>query len=320
MSCYHPLRAVVLGTKPNGKLNIKILKNSDFTYSNPDYEYIELPCGRCIGCRLKYSRVWADRCIAEASYYDNNIFLTLTYDDEHLPKPNKLEDGSDSPVNPLVKRDLQLFIKRLRKHLPNQRIRYFACGEYGSKSMRPHYHIIIFNCRLDDINLLYQNDKQFRYYTSDLIHKIWPYGYHIIAAVNWDTCAYTARYVVKKQTGSGSAIYDKFNYPPEFTLMSRKPGIGRQYFEDHAIDIYYDGAYLKTDNGAHRIYPNKYYDSLFDIEYPDCNAVISEEKKTIIENNNRLKSNLSSLNYLDRLKSEEEIKLSHTKILKRKEI
>lgn len=320
MSCYHPLNAVVLGTKPNGKKNIKIFKNSDFTFELPGYEYIKIPCGHCIGCRLKYSRVWADRCMAEASYYENNCFVTLTYDNDHLPSPFKLEDGSDSPMNPLVKRDLQLFMKRLRKRLPDQKIRYFACGEYGSKSGRPHYHLILFNCRLDDVELLVKNERDFRYYTSDTISSCWSYGFHIITKVTWETCAYVARYVVKKQTGINSSIYDKYNYPPEFTLMSRKPGIGRQYFEDNVLDIYYGGSYISTDDGARKIMPNKYYDTLFDLEYPDCSFVLTEEKKEAVEINNKLKSNMTSLSYLDRLKSEEDNKLAQTKILQRKEI
>lgn len=317
MSCYKPLNAVVLGTKPNGKLNIKILKDSDFSFKYPGYEYIKIPCGKCIGCRLKYSRVWADRCMAEASYYDNNVFLTLTYNNENLPEP--LEG---SKIHPLVKKDLQLFMKRLRKRLSDQKIRFFACGEYGSpeKSFRPHYHLILFNCRLDDAELLVKNEREFRYYKSETISKCWPYGYHIITSVNWNTCAYVARYVVKKQTGKNASVYEEYNYPPEFTLMSRKPGIGKQYFEDNALDIYYDGAFISTEEGSHRIYPNKYYDNLFDIEYPDCSAVLKDDKKEMIENKEYLKQSLSSLSYLDRLKSEEENKLAQTRILQRKEV
>lgn len=315
MSCYHPLRAVVLGTKPNGKLNIRIIKDSDFSYEAEGFEYIKIPCGKCIGCRLKYSRVWADRCMAEASYYDNNVFLTLTYDNEHLPKPL---EGSN--INPLVKRDLQLFVKRLRKRLPDQKIRYFACGEYGSTTFRPHYHLILFNCKLDDVELLVKNEKDYRYYTSKIISDCWKYGFHIITKVNWSTCAYVARYVVKKKIGKGAEIYEKYNFPPEFTLMSRRPGIGKQFFEDNAIDIYYDGAFLSTEEGAHRIYPNKYYDTLFDIEYPDCSVVLKDNKKEVIDSKEVLKASLSSLSYLDRLKSEEENKIAQTKILTRKEV
>ena len=144
-------------------------------------------------------------------------------------------------------------MKRLRKRLPNQKIRFFASGEYGGKTFRPHYHLILFNCKLDDVELLVKNEREFRYYTAKTISDCWKYGFHIITKVNWSTCAYVARYVVKKQTGKGAEVYEKYNFPPEFALMSRKPGIGKQFFEDNAIDIYYDGAFLSTEEGAHRI-------------------------------------------------------------------
>ena len=317
-SCYHPLRAFDFGENPEtGKHIIKITKGTFDPNEKPScssYSIIPIPCGRCIGCRLQYSRVWADRCMAEASMYDNNIFLTLTYNDNNLPPCNE-----GSMIHPLVKRDLQLFIKRLRKALPGQKIRYFAAGEYSPK-LRPHYHLIIFNIKLDDLQLLYKNDSQFKYYTSETISNCWKYGYHIIADCNWHTCAYTARYIVKKQKGNDASVYEKYNYPPEFTLMSRKPGIGREYFEQHAVDIYYDGAFLSTENGSLRIYPNKYYDSLFDLEYPDASVVLDEAKKEAIETNNRLKSNLTSLSHQQMLESEEEYMLSRMKSLKRKEM
>ena len=324
-TCYHPMLGVrSLTPNPDtGKYPVKVFKGVDYT---PEFvkkygeeNIVSIPCGRCIGCRLRYSRIWADRCMAEASLYKDNIFLTLTYNDDNLPPCNKMLDGQVSPVHPLVKRDLQLFIKRLRKALPDQKIRYFACGEYSPK-LRPHYHLIIFNIKLDDLQLLYRNDSQFKYYTSKTISDCWKYGFHIIADCNWHTCAYTARYIVKKQKGETSYVYEKYNYPPEFTLMSRKPGIGKEYFEQHAVDIYYGGAFLSTEDGHLRILPNKYYDSLFDIEYPDASVVLNDDKKKIMKVNDELRSNLTSMSYTSMLESEENYKISRSKALKRKEV
>lgn len=316
MTCYHPLRAIVLGTNAEtGKKHIRVLSNSDFSYEHSGYEYITIPCGHCIGCRLKYSRLWADRCMVEAGYNVDNVFLTLTYDDEHLPPRRE-----GSPINPLDKRALQLFIKRLRKKFSEQKIRYFACGEYGGTTMRPHYHLIIFGLRLEDIKLLYKNDDEFLYYTSDSIYDCWPYGYHIITSVNWETCAYVARYIVKKQYGVAASVYDDYNFPPEFTLMSRKPGIGRQYYEDNKEKIYNGEAYISTEKGARIIRPNKYYDSLYDIDYPDTMQSLREDRKRIAKVNESLKSNLTTLSYLDRLKAEELNQLDRVKSLKRKEL
>ena len=331
MSCYSPLRAVVLGKNPEtGKKIIKILSGSDFSYKEKDYDYITIPCGHCIGCRLKYSRIWADRCLAESTYHKNNIFLTLTYNDEHLPEPFNMitETGvKKSPVSPLVKRDVQLFIKRLRKEFSDQKIRYFACGEYGSLSMRPHYHLILFGLSLPDLNSYVRNEQGFEYFTSPTIEKLWyterdPYvsaGFHIITSVNWDTCAYVARYIVKKQFGQGAEIYEEYNYPPEFTLMSRKPGIGRQFYEDHKFEFYSDDkqVFIPTDKGKREIKSNRYYDRLYDLEYPDHFEVISDERKHVAELNEQLKGNLTNLQFLDRLKSEEVILNDKMKSLKR---
>ena len=101
--------------------------------------YMEVPCRMCMECRLNYTREWAMRICNEANSYDNNCFLTLTFNDEHLPNDNSIH-----------KRDLQLFVKRLRKALVGKKIRYFGCGEYGGKFGRPHYHIIIFNWYPED--------------------------------------------------------------------------------------------------------------------------------------------------------------------------
>lgn len=331
MSCYSPLRAVVLGYKPDGKKILKVIPDSDFTNYADGYEYISLPCGHCVGCRLRYSRIWADRCLAEASYHDSNIFLTLTYNDSHLPRPliKEREDGSlsFSKIHPLVKRDVQLFIKRLRKHYFDQDIRYFLCGEYGSKSMRPHYHLILFGLFLDDLKPLYMTSEGFSYYTSESIEKLWyvesdtehSAGFHIITDVNWSTCAYVARYIMKKQYGHGAEIYDELNYPKEFTLMSRRPGIGRQFYEDHKLDIYSDKGevFLSLPDGAHSIKSNRYYDRLYDLEFPDHFSAISDDRKRSMLMRDHIKEHLTDKFYLDILDSEGVTRSDKIKALKR---
>lgn len=333
MACFSPLRAVITGVNENGKKQIKILKGSDTSLYPDGFEYISLPCGHCIGCRLKYSRIWADRCLVESYYHDSNYFITLTYNDDFIPAPLPLADGSLSPIHPLIKRDVQLFIKRLRKMFPEQNIRYFLCGEYGNKTMRPHYHLILFGLFLEDLKPLYMNQDGFSYYTSESIDKIWcseeeakkpksdrrSFGYHIIADVNWNTCAYVARYIVKKQYGDGAEIYNELNYPKEFTLMSRKPGIGRQFYEDHKLDLYsdIDGLYLSTPDGARRIRANRYYDRLYDIEYPDHFSAISNDRMVSALTSDFIKSSLTDLSDSDMLNSEEITVSAKIKSLKR---
>ena len=129
MPCFHPITAY---NKIGGGIT--------WTYSESNATKIQISCKQCTGCRQENQRQWAIRCIHEASLHLNNIFVTLTYNNENLPKHNTL-----------VKEHFQLFMKRLRKHkkaTKHNKIRYFHCGEYGEKnSLRPHYHAIIYNCK-----------------------------------------------------------------------------------------------------------------------------------------------------------------------------
>ena len=117
---------------------------------------IQVPCGKCLECRIQYARSWADRCVLEAKQYKYNYFVTLTYDDAFLPNRNSL-----------CPKDLQLFIKRLRKHYskkyPGVKVRFLASGEYGDLSWRPHYHIILFNCPIDDLTYTFERKEVIDY-------------------------------------------------------------------------------------------------------------------------------------------------------------
>ena len=149
LPCYHPLKAFVLGEK-DGKRLLKVtcyevdhLERSGEGFScctHPAYgrpgdviEFIEIPCGKCSGCRLQRSREWANRCMLELEYHKSSYFVTLTYDDAHVPIHyySDPETGEALPSMSLVKRDFQLFMKRLRKKF-GEGIRFFASGEYGS--------------------------------------------------------------------------------------------------------------------------------------------------------------------------------------------
>lgn len=340
MSCYSPLKAFVLGNNPEtGKKIIRVV-NKEFNgeeYSKLGMPQIGIPCGKCIGCRLDYSRTWADRMMAEASLYESNYFITLTYDDKYLP-----EKRENSPIHSLSKRDGQLFIKRLRKALPDQKIRYFMCGEYGPTSMRPHLHLILFNCKLDDLKYLKENKLHQPYFVSETIAKCWhpefidgkrvnnngktgldiiTSGFHSVCNVSWDTCAYVARYVVKKQKGNGSSVYDKYNFNPEFSTMSRKPGIGHDFMVDHMEELYSYGSFnIPTKDGAKSIRPCKYYDSLFDIEYPEIMKEIKEDRQAAAIEYNKVRSSLTNLSYNDMLRSSEINKNASIRCLTRKEL
>ena len=194
MSCYHPLKgfdiSAIEGLTKNNKKNYKICSYevNHLEKINGKYipfadsfrssrceryvsDFIEIPCGKCIGCRLDYTRDWANRMMLEASYHEQNYFITLTYDDTHVPKSYYAcpETGEALPSLTLSKRDIQLFLKRLRK-LTGQSFRYYLCGEYGSNTHRPHYHLIVFGLNLDDLKPLKQMDG-WKYYTSATIER-----------------------------------------------------------------------------------------------------------------------------------------------------
>lgn len=202
-------------------------------------EFLQIPCGQCLACRLDYSKNWATRCYGESLYHDNNYFITLTYDDDHVPY------GSINNYT-LKKEDFQKFIKALRNY-GFKDLRYFGCGEYGDDTHRPHYHVILYNCFLPDLTqeIPYSNNGKIQkisktdkdgdpFYYSEIIKNAWHgNGNIIIGRCTYHSCAYVARYVCKKAKGINKNIYDSLGIEPEFVLMSRRPGIGQQFIIDN---------------------------------------------------------------------------------------
>jgi len=228
-------------------------------------QVVQLPCGQCIGCRLERSRQWAIRCMHEASLYDDNCFVTLTYDDQHLP--------ADRSLN---KRHLELFLKKLRKQF-GAGIRFYLCGEYGENFGRPHYHVCFFNLDFPD-KVLWKVINGQRLYTSEKLAKIWGHGYVSIGSVTFESAAYVARYILKKVTGKNAdkhyQVYDIesgeiFDRLPEFTNMSRASGIGKDWYKKYRSDVYpHDYVVVKGKT----IKPPKYYDKLYEAEFPADHA------------------------------------------------
>lgn len=349
-SCYHPLKAFQIGFNPSGKPKYKIvpyavdhveLRAGKYIPVEVPYrsassfrvidEFIEIPCGKCIACRLRYSRDWANRCMLELESHDSAYFVTLTYNDEHVPVSyyGDPASGDALPVFTLVKNDLQRFIKRLRKAFPNDHIRYYACGEYGDNTYRPHYHLIIFGLHLEDLVLWKSSLQGHSYYTSDSLQAVWsdrgsngkgicsPLGYVVVGNVTWDTCAYTARYVMKKLVGDESSFYDDFNIEKPFVLMSRKPGIGHDYYVSHP-DIYdYMTINIPTSSGGKKFMPPKYFDTLFERDDPFRYAELKEIRKRMAEHSKELQLSRTDLDYESLLAVSEANHLSRIKTLKR---
>lgn len=219
------------------------------------WEALQLPCGQCIGCRLDRSQSFAIRCMHEARMHDRNCFITLTYDGKNLPT-----DGS------LVKWHFQDFMKRLRRSLEPTRIRFFHCGEYGDRLGRPHYHACIFGYDFPDRELFSVRDDV-RLYTSEFLAERWSHGFCTVGDFTFDTAAYVARYCLKKVNGKAAfEHYVNENgvlLTPEYCTMSRRPGIGADWFAKFGDDVF---PWDEVIHEGRPIRPPRYYFDKYQLE------------------------------------------------------
>lgn len=208
----------------------------------PISDPIAVPCGQCIACRLNRASDWAVRIMHEKKMCGEAAFVTLTYDDEHLPLVGNCAT--------LVKRDVQLFIKRLRKEISPKKIRYYLCGEYGETYHRPHYHCIIFGLSAFAIR--------------KLVTRIWQFGFCHVGDVSYDSAAYVARYCTKLLTGPKKEWYIERNILPEFSLMSRRPGIGASWLEKYGkeVKMHHNVVVKGKEVSPPRYYRDKVYDEV----------------------------------------------------------
>lgn len=200
--------------------------------------------------------------------HDRNCVVTLTYNAEHLRGPS------------LVKRDLQLYMKRLRKEF-GKGIRFYACGEYGENNKRPHYHVVLFNHDFDDKRFYKKSKTGDSLYTSDTAERIWAQGFCVIGEVTFESCAYIARYIVDKMTGPLAAEWyvDQSTgeiIEPEFTNMSRRPGIGSRYFEKFGAEVYtHDSVIVRGSE----VRPPRFYDVKMDGIDPKRMEVLKRKRR-----------------------------------------
>jgi len=254
MACFKPLKAYQCFDK---SIVFTEARKHDIVRS------LELPCGQCVGCRLERSRQWAIRCMHEASLYKDNCFITLTYDEEHLPEDYSLHYD-----------DFQRFMKRVRKKYTGKKIRFYMAGEYGENFGRPHFHACIFNLDFEDKYLWQKTDSGSKIYRSKILEELWPFGYCSIGEVNFQSAAYVARYIMKKVTGDmAEQHYEEVNFTtgeiiqrkPEFNKMSLKPGIGYGWYEKYKDDVYPHDYVIV--NGK-KCKPPKFYDKKYADDYP----------------------------------------------------
>lgn len=209
--------------------------NFPFKVKVDDHIY-EVPCGRCLGCRVEYTRQWASRIVHEMDYYNDRSFICLTYDDEHLP-PNGVE-----------KDDLQKFIKRLRKNT-KKNLKYFACGEYGGQTKRPHYHVALLG-----IGISPKDKKE--------VEKAWPFGHVNFGTLTYASARYVAGYILKKYEQDDPDIPENFN--KMFVLFSK--GLGKRFVYDNFDRLAENKGF--TVNGIKHQLP-RYYRNILGIGYQD---------------------------------------------------
>lgn len=349
MPCYRP-NMMLFDTKKTPKQKIKFVSANSKDFVGYEYfdeenkflksprnvyhkgeEWIRVPCGQCIGCQEAYSKQWAVRCMLEASQFDSstNFFLTLTYDDANLPRGVEIVNKDTGEIKVvdgcLVKKHIQDFIKRLRFHFQDKYhhtgIRVFYCGEYGGQTGRCHFHCILFNCPIPQDNLkIFKVTKENNIiWTCDEIEKLWNKGFISLAEVNWDTCAYTARYCLKKVRGKISQdYYFEQGKTPEFTGMSLRPAIGSNFFDQHFQEIYENDEMIIKGHKEkiQPIKPPKYYDKKFQAMFPDRYDALVVKRKQTMCNKNKLKLNNTTLTEREQLRVEEEEKKNQMKLFR----
>ena len=188
-----------------------------------------VPCGKCFECRVRRSREWSFRLVGEARHSSSSCMVTLTYNDEHLPF-----DGSVS------RREVQLFMKRLRKAIAPVRVRFFACGEYGAKFGRPHYHILLFGYDFPDAYFFKRDNKGTPLCRSPLLEKIWTFGFSsVVKSLSLEVCRYVALYMQKPPVNARVR---------QFVQMSNRPGIGYADVRPELLasdKLYVDGQFIR---------------------------------------------------------------------------
>lgn len=252
MPCYRPLKGY---RTPEGGVSFSLRDG----YHD---RVVKVACGQCTGCRLEKSRQWAIRCVHEAQMHDANSFLTLTYDQQNLP-----------PHNGLEKKAFPTFARALRRR--GFKFRYFHVGEYGDRTLRPHYHALIFGEDFSTSRTFLKSSRAgYPLYRSELLDEIWGKGFVNIGEVTPQSAAYVARYAMKKLSvnhaetvvdENGLGRYERLDtvtgevvkVEREFATMSRNPGIGATWLRTYATDLY-PCDYVVHDGKKARI--PEYYD------------------------------------------------------------
>lgn len=310
-------------------------------------DFQQVPCRRCIECRLAYARNWAMRIVNEASLYQDNYVISLTYDELHLPKrtifhnPVELANFDETDeldlefmeCGTLEKTAISGFMKRLRdslrrKGLKKSGVRFFGCGEYGETFMRPHYHLILFNCPLPDLVYIGKSASGVPMYHSQLIADAWndcdktykaQIGRITVQELDYDAAAYVAGYTLKKADGRNTEeaelqrICNEINKDGDlhklitycsliraeggtpsnsvldpFVTMSRRPGIGSDWIKSHPNVYETDAVNIKSKGKLITLKPATYYDKIFSHDHAFEFEKLKERRQISAKNKQKL--------------------------------
>lgn len=251
MACYHP---VLCGVKNN--------RRGQPRWGNNAYLGMLVGCGHCLGCRSDQARDWSLRLSHEAQMHDSNWFITLTYDNERIP-----ENGSLSP------KDLRRFFKTMRRNESGP-FSYYAVGEYGGRTKRPHYHAVL--CGIDFLDRYRLPDRDGNpVWQSETLASYWPHGISDFSLVTRGSASYVAGYVQKKihKKANPDAYVrvddetgELFDIHEEFARMSRRPAIGKRWIRKFWRDVYPRD---KVIIDGKEYPPPRYYDRWMEQNHPE---------------------------------------------------
>lgn len=250
-------------------INFKIFQNQDSAKAhcnafNLDWSRVQMiPCGKCLSCRKQQAFEWSMRFSTDYDILGKiGCFLTLTYDDDHLPV-------DDQGRGILKKDDLQRFFKRCRSR--GLYFRYLACGEYGSKGMRPHYHCLFAGEDFSQDSRPVPGSKSRE---SDLLDELWPFGHTYLGDISTKSINYVSGYVLKRAIGDQIWLQGR---PPEFRLMSSRPALGRLALERDSASIDRTGRW-STPAGTSTP-PRYYFNSVLDPAEKYLQQGINEQRR-----------------------------------------
>lgn len=234
-------------------------------------EGVDVPCGRCHPCKMRRVNEWSFRLSKEAERSCSAFFVTLTYDNDHVPISSNgfmTLDKARKIDGVYINSHTQRFFKALRHTNYNgYQIKYYMCGEYGTDSLRPHYHVILFNCPLD---LLIGRDLAIQVAYGNIVLDgkqefncdYWPCGHITVGAVELGSIAYCLKYVCKDSTVGKHERDDRVR---EYSLMSKR--IGDNYLSDdikeYHLDDIFNRLYLYTEEGYKVAMPRYYKEKIY---------------------------------------------------------